>query len=187
MKGQTEHAGPLLRDHLPKNEEHPEVQVAIIRAIGKCGYKGARKELTAALSHCREKKYEWVTKEVIRTIVKLDDKSMLVALLALMELRGKGVPRPEAPPAEECHSKKTKAENVAEAKRRYEAKHGAGRVKGKGKAEIITIYWKEDLDRAVKTMTGETFDGPRDFRKWLKKNVTKLGLKARDLKKVPKL
>jgi hypothetical protein len=161
--------------------------VAIIRAIAKLGYLGARRELSAALSHCREKRYEYVTKEVIAAIVKLDDKPMIVQLLALMELRGKGVPAPEAPPAEECHSKKTKAENCAEAKRRYEAKHGAGRVKGKGKAEIITIYWKDELDRAVKSMTGRNFEHAREFRKYLTKNLKEFGLKKRDLKKVPKL
>ena len=186
MKGMTESVGPLLRDHLGKNEKHPEVQVSIIRAIGRCGYKGARKELAAALTHCREKEYEWVTKEVIRTIVKIDDKPMIVSLLALAELRGKSLPPPEAPPAEEVHYKKTKGENEAEAKRVYERKHGTARAKPKGKAEIITIYWKDDLDRAVTKMTGQEFKTARDFRKWLEKNARDFGIKKRDLKKRPK-
>ena len=187
MKDCGEVSGPHLKLHLGKNGKHPEVQVAIVRAIRQLKYRDARRELTDALSHCREQEYQFVTKEVIRTIVELDDKSLVLSLLALAKVKGKNLARPDAPPAEEWHGEATKAGNEARAKANYERKHGTGRAKPKGKAQIITVYWSRELKQAVKTMTGQTFEEPREFEKWLKVHARDFGLKKRDFRKIPKL
>jgi hypothetical protein len=175
MKALADRAGPFLRDEIARNDEHPGVQVTLIRSIARLGYGEARKELQAALrKHFREEKYRWVTTEVLRAFATLKDVKSLPFLLRLYEYKGRCPRRVEAGPAE-------RAGTDAEAKRRYEAKHGKGRKMPKGKGETVDALWWQHLVASVKALTGQEFEDAKAFREWLKANARKLGIDPKEL------
>lgn len=174
MSDQKADAGRLLTVELMRNEDQPEVQIAIIRAIRKLGYAEARDELTAAAGHFLEEEYRFVTNEVLITFGTLKDAHALPFLLMLAEyegvyLRGRKGPR-------------VRAANDADAKRIYEKKYG--HLKNpKGTPETVMEYWRQELDNAIEAITGQSFETPEEFRSWLEKNYRQLGLKRSELKK----
>jgi len=174
MKEQAAEAGKLLTAALMKNEAEPETQIAIVRAIRKLEYTGAREELTKAARHFLEEEYQFVTNEVLITFGAQKDVHALPFLLVLYEYEGVYLRGRRGP--------LVRAANDAEAKRIYEKKYG--HLKNpQGKPETVVRYWQQEMLNAIKAITGRTFEDAAEFRDWLEKNCRKLGIKRSDIPK----
>jgi HEAT repeat protein len=170
-------AGPLLRDRLAKDEPWPDVQRSIVLSIGRLGYTGAREQLWKALRNFRKERYRFVTDEVLRTVARLKDVALLPQLLQLAEVRGTCPGRPDRPAAERArHGREGYEQKKFERERERP-------VRPDGQGEVVVLWWKQELDRAVEELTGQEFETAKQFRKWLEKNARKLGIPKRELRR----
>ena len=180
VRASPEVAGPHLAKALPRNEDTPEVQVAIIRAIADIGYLDARKALVDAAMRFREEEYRFVTNEVMRAFARLGDVKALPFLLQLLEFEGEKLRGRRGP--------LVRASSDAEAKRIYDAKYKKFAYP-KGTPETVIRWWFQELVEAVHVITGEEFMDAGAFRIWLQAHAKELGLKNADLNRprlVPK-
>ncbi|MEN8150018.1 MAG: hypothetical protein ABFS86_09355 [Planctomycetota bacterium] len=172
-------AGGVLKVALGKNEDFPEVQRSIVRSIGKLKYMDALEELKAAASRLNEQKYKWVTVEVVRTFGVLNDKRALPFLLWMSEYGGRALKWSTG----EVKVDKTRSGDAdqREAEAKWKAKYGHVKPK-KPPAPLIREYMQE-LQKAVKKMTGQEFKDATSFRKWLIAHAEELGLDPKALTK----
>jgi hypothetical protein len=145
-----EKAGAWLKKALPKNEDYPEVQLSIIRSIGKIGYLDALQELKDAAEHLNEEKYRWVTVEVVRTFGVIEDKRCLPFLLWMSEYGGRALKWSTG----EVKVDKTRAGDAdqREAEAKWKAKYGHVKPK-KPPAPLIRTYMQE-LRKVVQVAGG---------------------------------
>jgi hypothetical protein len=174
-----EKIGEYLKKNLEKNEDFPEVQVSIIRAIGKQKYKDALEELKEAAKNLNSPKYQWVTVEVVRTFGILEDGRSLPFLLWMAEYGGHALSWSTGEVNVDTGASGTADQDAAEAA--WKAKYGGVRPK-KPPAPVIRTYMQE-LEKTVKTITGQVFTNATEFRKWLIANAEKFGLDPRKLSK----
>jgi hypothetical protein len=175
----AEQAGEYLKKSLKKNEKFPEVQVSIIRSIGKLKYTGAFEELKEAAKRLNETKYQWVTVEVVRTFGALDDPACLPFLLWMSEYGGHALKWSTGTVVVDTGAAGDKDQRAAEAA--WKAKYGHVKPK-RPPAPIIRTYMQE-LQKTVKKLTGQEFKNATEFRKWLIANAEELGLDPRKLSK----
>lgn len=172
-------AGGAIKGAIKENEDYPDVQLSIIRTIGKLKYMGALDELKAAAGRLNEAKYKWVTVEVVRTFGKLDDKRALPFLLWMCEYGGTALKWSTGEVKVDTGASGTADADAAKAK--WKAKYGGVKPK-KPPAPVIREYMQE-LQIVVKAMTGKEFKTATEFRKWLIANAEDLGLDAKKLSK----
>jgi hypothetical protein len=169
-------AGPFLRDRLPKEDDFPEVQVAIVYAIGEIGYADARDELRDAARRFLEEDYRFVTSEVMRTFGKLEDVKALPFLLGLLRYEGKTLRGRKGP--------LVRASSDAEAKKIYDKKYKKFAYP-KGTPETVIRWWMQDLVAAVVAITGEEFEDADGLAAWMKDHRREYGFRGRDLDPKP--
>ena len=171
--------GEYLKVAIGKNEKFPDVQVSIIRSIGKLKYTKAIEELKAAAKHLNEPKYQWVTVEVVRTFGTLEDPACLPFLLWMAEYGGHALSWATGSVSVDTGASGDTDQRAAEAA--WQAKYGGVKAK-KPPAPVIRTYMQE-LEKTVKKLTGEKFKNATEFRKWLIANAKSLGLDPRKLSK----
>jgi len=175
----VEKTGKYLKESLARNEKFPDVQVSIIRSIGKLKYKGALEELKAAAKHLNEAKYQWVTVEVVTTFGVLEDPRCLPFLLWMSEYGGHALKWSTGSVSVDTGASGDTDARAAEAA--WHAKYGHVKAK-KPPAPVIRTYMQH-LEKTVKKLTGQVFKNATEFRKWLVANAESLGLDPRKLSK----
>jgi hypothetical protein len=175
----SELAGKYLRDNLAANEEFPQVQKSIIRSIGRLCYKDAMDQLKEAASRLNEEPYRDVTVEVVRAFGAIGDPKCLPFLLWMAEYGGHALKWSTGEVSVDTGASGDVDQRAAEAA--WQAKYGHVKPK-RPPAPIIRTYMQE-LENAVKKLTGRTFASATEFREWLEANAKSLGLTPKDLKR----
>ncbi len=178
MPFNSELAGTYLRDNLAANEEFPEVQVSIIRGLGKLKFKDCIEPLKDAAKRLNEEKYRWVTVEVVRTMGILADPACLTFLLWLAEYGGVALKWATGEVTVDTGASGDVDQKAAEAA--WQAKYGHVKPK-RPPAPIIKAYMQE-LELAVEKITGQKFASSKEFREWLEAHAKELGISPKDLK-----
>jgi hypothetical protein len=182
MKQNPTKSAEYLKEHLMKNEKYPEVQISIIRSIGKLGYMDALEELKEATKHLNETKYEWVTIEVVRTFGVLKDKRSLPFLLWMSEYGGKWLTWSTGSVTVDTGAAGDEDQRAAEAE--YHRRYGG--VKPTGPQAPVVRRYMEELAKTVKILTGQEFKNATKFRAWLEAHAKELGLDPKKLSKSAK-
>jgi hypothetical protein len=182
MKGFADAAGPFLRDRCGKEDACPDVQISIVRAIGRLGYAGAHDALLAAGARFAKQDATLVTLEVIRTLGVLKDVKALPFLLKIAEYGEGEVIRGRRGPAMRVPF----GQDPSVSRWNWMRKYGKAAFPGeKPPVDDLDKWWMPDLIDAVQAMTGQEFDDAAAFRAWLTEHLADFGLKKADLPKPP--